>query len=146
MTLGNLYRITTDDGHVKWVCLEHYRLVYRETTMASFLQCVENNGGAYDPQLGRVSISLKSSTAAEDFSRDSQQAPAVTGLKVTFNWSFGSSDLVSLVDKIAQSNIRHLVLDLNDIEAHSRLLLCYVLARGDTILFLAFCQASRSRN
>ncbi|KAF9132307.1 hypothetical protein BGW39_000413 [Mortierella sp. 14UC] len=103
--LGNLYRITTETGQVKWVCLNHYRQVYRETAMASFLHCVETNGGAYDPQLGKVAIALKS---------NSQQAQAVAAFKVTFNWSFGSSDLVKLVDKIALSNASDFELDLMD--------------------------------
>ncbi|KAG0083578.1 hypothetical protein BGZ92_010646 [Podila epicladia] len=29
--LGNLYRMTTSDGHVKWVCFDHYRAGYQET-------------------------------------------------------------------------------------------------------------------
>ncbi|KAF9111037.1 hypothetical protein BGX30_007796, partial [Mortierella sp. GBA39] len=111
--LGNLYRITLETGHVKWVCLHHYRQVYRETAMTSFLQCVETNGGTYDPQFGKVTITLKSSIATKDFfSRLSTQAPAVTCLRATLDWPFGSTDLVMLVDKISQSNIQELELDL----------------------------------
>ncbi|KAG9072919.1 hypothetical protein KI688_000700 [Linnemannia hyalina] len=120
--LGNLYRITLETGHVKWVCLHHYRQVYRETAMASFLQCVETNGGTYDPQFGKVTITLKSSTATKDFfSRLSTQAPAVTGLRVMLDWSFGSTDLVMLVDKIAQSNIQELELNLMELDDPSLL-------------------------
>ena len=54
--LGNLYRITLETGHVKWVCLHHYRQVYRETAMASLLQCVETNDGTYDAHIGKVTI------------------------------------------------------------------------------------------
>ncbi|KAG0053817.1 hypothetical protein BGZ89_002796 [Linnemannia elongata] len=105
--LGNLYRITTNTGHVKWVCLDHYRQVYRKTAMTSFLQCVETYGGVHDPQRGKVTVSLRSSTAAKDFfSRLAQHASAVTTLKVTLDWSFGASDLAMLVNKIAHSNIR----------------------------------------
>ncbi|KAG0296546.1 hypothetical protein BGZ96_009125 [Linnemannia gamsii] len=111
--LGNLYRITTETGHVRWVCFDHYRQVYRETAMASFLQCVETNNGTYDPHLGKVTVSLKSSTAAKDFfSRLSTQALAVTSIKVTLDWSFGSADLVMLVDKSALSNVFDFELDL----------------------------------
>lgn len=107
--LGNLYRITTNTGHVKWVCLDHYRQVYRKTAMTSFLQCVETYGGVHDLQRGKVTVSLRSSTAAKDFfSRLAQHASAVTTLKVTLDWSFGASDLAMLVDKIAHSNIRDL--------------------------------------
>lgn len=107
--LGNLYRITTNTGHVMWVCLDHYRQVYRKTAMTSFLQCVETYDGVHDPQRGKVTVSLRSSTAAKDFfSRLAQHASAFTTLKVTLDWSFGASDLAMLVDKIAHSNIRDL--------------------------------------
>ncbi|KAG0270734.1 hypothetical protein BGZ95_001588, partial [Linnemannia exigua] len=113
--LGNLYRITTETGHVKWVCLDHYRQVYRETTMASFLQSIETSGGTHDPQRGHVTIKLKSSIAAKDFfSRLSQQGQAILGLKVTLGWPFSAADLVMLVGKIAQSNVRELKLYIED--------------------------------
>ncbi|KAG0277757.1 hypothetical protein BGZ96_002722 [Linnemannia gamsii] len=83
--------------------------------MASFLQCVETNNGTYDPHLGKVIISLRSSTAAKDFfSRLSTQAIAATCLKVTLDWSFASADLVMLVDKIALSNVCDFTLDLQE--------------------------------
>ncbi|KAF9124594.1 hypothetical protein BG015_005055 [Linnemannia schmuckeri] len=98
-TLSNLYMITTEAGHGKWVCLDYYREVNRETIMTPFLQCVETNGGTYDPQLGKFVVALNSSTAAKHFfSRLSAQAPAVTDLKVTLEWLFGSADLVMLID------------------------------------------------
>ncbi|KAF9901127.1 hypothetical protein EC991_006467 [Linnemannia zychae] len=111
--LGNLYRITTEAGHVKWVCLDHYHMIYRATAMESFLQCVEANGGTYDPQIGKVSITLKSRSAAKDFlSKLSSHAQAVTSLSVTFDWSFGSTDLAMLVDRIAHSNVGDFELNL----------------------------------
>ncbi|KAF9904220.1 hypothetical protein EC991_002923 [Linnemannia zychae] len=115
--LGNLYRITTETGYVKWVCLDHYRQVYRETVMASFLQCVEANSGTYDPQLGKVTVVLKSSTAAKDFfSRLSLRASFVIALKVSLLWAFASGDIAMLVEKIAQSNVQDLELDLQCFE------------------------------
>jgi len=105
--LGNLYRITTDLGHVKWVCLDHYRQVYRENAMSYFLLCVESNGGTFDPQVGKVTVSLKSDIAAKDFfSRLAQHAPDVTALNVTLDWSFVSADLAMIVDKTSHSNVR----------------------------------------
>ncbi|KAF9149788.1 hypothetical protein BG015_008383 [Linnemannia schmuckeri] len=50
--------------------------------MSSFLQCVETNGGALDPQLAKAIVPFKSSITAKEFlSRLSTQAPAVTALK-----------------------------------------------------------------
>ncbi|KAF9155946.1 hypothetical protein BG015_007977 [Linnemannia schmuckeri] len=87
--LGNLYRITTDTGHI--------------------------NGGIYDPQLGKIMVTVRSSSVAKDFfSRLSKQTPAANGLKVVLDWSFGSLNLVMLVDKTAQSNVQNLKLDLKE--------------------------------
>ncbi|KAG0292002.1 hypothetical protein BGZ96_004627 [Linnemannia gamsii] len=113
--LGNLYRITTDAGHVKWVCLDHYHQVYRETTLTSFRLSVETNGGVFDPQLGKVTLSFKSSTLAKDFfTRLSKQGAEVKSLSIKLDWSFASADLLMLVEKISQSNIGDLELDLQD--------------------------------
>lgn len=113
--LGNLYRITTDTGYVKWVCLEHYREAYRETSMRAFLQIVETNAGDYDLRIRKVTICLKSSTTAQDFfKRLTNQAPAVNELNVSLDWKVGSSDLSMMVESLAKSNIRYLKLDLKE--------------------------------
>lgn len=113
--LGNLYRITTEQGHVKWVCFQHYKETYRETALVSFVQSVESAGGSYEPHLRRVTINLKSSTTAKDFfKRLTTQATAVDNLDVTLSWDFGSADLVNLVEMVAKSNVRSFTLDLQD--------------------------------
>ncbi|KAG0360803.1 hypothetical protein BGX24_005490 [Mortierella sp. AD032] len=113
--LGNLYRITTEVGHVKWVCFEHYREAYRETAMKAFLQAIEINAGVYDSRLTRLTICLKSSTTAQDFfKRIANQAPAVAGLDVALDWKVTTSDLTLLVESLAKSNIRYLRLDLKE--------------------------------
>ncbi|KAG0059471.1 hypothetical protein BGZ89_000380 [Linnemannia elongata] len=113
--LGNLYRITTEQGHVKWVCFEHYQEKYRATALASFVQSVETGGGVYDPYLGQVTINLKSGTTSKDFFRRLvTQAPAVQSLNVTLDWDFRSADLLTLVDMVAKSNVKVMKLDLQD--------------------------------
>ncbi|KAF9296608.1 hypothetical protein BGZ91_010172, partial [Linnemannia elongata] len=105
--LGNLYRITTEQGHVKWVCFEHYQKKYRATALASFIQSVETAGGTYNPHLGHVTINLKSRTTSKDFFRRlSIQAPAIQSLNVTLDWDFGSVDLDMLVDMVSKSNVK----------------------------------------
>ncbi|KAF9122815.1 hypothetical protein BGW39_009477 [Mortierella sp. 14UC] len=114
--LGNLYRITTEQGYVKWVCLEHYKEAYSHTTLASFVQSIEATGGVYDPHFRKVS--LTSSTLAKDFfKRLVKQAPAIDELDVFLDWKFGSADLALIVDMLARSNIRTFHLDLKDVEA-----------------------------
>ncbi|KAF9904218.1 hypothetical protein EC991_002921 [Linnemannia zychae] len=113
--LGNLYRITNEGGHVKWVCFEHYCDTYRETAMRAFLQALQVNAGVYDPRLRKVTICLNSNTTAQDFfKRLANQAPAVTELDVALDWKVTSSDLTMLVDSLAKSNVRYLRLDLKE--------------------------------
>ncbi|KAG0363037.1 hypothetical protein BGX24_004992 [Mortierella sp. AD032] len=77
--------------------------------MSSFLQCVESNDGTFDPQVGKVTVSLKSTNAAKDFfSRLTQHAPAIIALDVTLNWSYGTADVTMVVDKVAESNVQDL--------------------------------------
>ncbi|KAG0271575.1 hypothetical protein BGZ95_000613, partial [Linnemannia exigua] len=54
--LGDLYRITTEAGLIKWVCFEHYRTLYTATAMSSFIDSVEANGGAYSPYLNLATL------------------------------------------------------------------------------------------
>ena len=45
--LRNLYRMTTSDGHVKWVCQDHYRACYQEThTPRSFKRSSSSIAGS----------------------------------------------------------------------------------------------------
>lgn len=103
---SKIYKIITESSQVNWVCFCNYRQLNREAALSSFLQSAVNNGSAYDVQLGKFSVSLKSSAAAQDFfSRLRTQAPTITALKVTLDWSFNPTDLVLMVDKVTQSNI-----------------------------------------
>ncbi|KAF9205747.1 hypothetical protein BGZ59_000293 [Podila verticillata] len=112
--LGNLYRITTPEGHVKWVCLEHYRASYREASMRAFLQVVEQARGTFEPQLRKVTLTLPSFTIAQDFFQRLETAPAVNEMDVTFGWGFTGSELKRLVQGVRQSNVRFCSIDLKD--------------------------------
>ncbi|KAF9283285.1 hypothetical protein BGZ88_010555 [Linnemannia elongata] len=114
--LGNLYRITTGEGYIKWVCHEHYEQSLRGTTMDSFLRILQGINGTHDPHLRKVTISLKSSADSRTFFEAfSRQASDVDELDVVFDgWSFWSRDLESLVKSVCQSNVKSLKLDLKD--------------------------------
>ncbi|KAG0311923.1 hypothetical protein BGZ97_011553 [Linnemannia gamsii] len=115
--LGNLYRVTTDTGHVKWVCLKHYRDQYRTHKLTSFVQSVEATGGRYDWHFRIVTITLKTPIAAKEFlKRLVNDGSTIHELHITYSWDFLSSDLSYLVDKISQSHVKVLHLDLDDSE------------------------------
>ncbi|KAF9134669.1 hypothetical protein BGW39_006258 [Mortierella sp. 14UC] len=129
--LGDLYRITTETGHVKWVCFEHYKETYRQTALELFTQSVEAAGGAYDPYFRKVTISLTSATSAKDFfKRLVKQAPTVDQLDISIDWKFGSSDLVMIVEMLALSNVRSFSLDLKDLEAGNTKLAALLPGKG----------------
>ncbi|KAG0361138.1 hypothetical protein BGX24_005427, partial [Mortierella sp. AD032] len=91
--LGNLYRTLTKEGHVKWVCIDHYRLAYKEQNQQAFLTALELNGGHFDPHLGRVTVSLGSKIRAAAFFEALAKARRVDELVVTFDWEGTTSDL-----------------------------------------------------
>lgn len=113
--LGDLYRITLETGRIKWVCFEHYRTLYSVSSMTSFIEAVEANGGAYSPYLSKAVINLTSTAAAKDFfGKLTSQALALDELDIALDWKFGSSDLAALASAVAQSNLRVLRLDMRD--------------------------------
>ncbi|KAF9362269.1 hypothetical protein BGX34_006494 [Mortierella sp. NVP85] len=65
--LGNLYRTVTAEGHVKWVCIHHYRENYREKGAKTFRNTVEAMQGSFDEAIGRVEVKLQSRVQAEQF-------------------------------------------------------------------------------
>ncbi|KAF9136964.1 hypothetical protein BGX30_010685 [Mortierella sp. GBA39] len=113
--LSDLYRITVETGRVKWVCFEHYRTLYSVSSMTSFIEAVEVNGGAYSPYLSKAVINLTSTAAAKDFfGKLTSQALALDELDIALDWKFGSSDLAALASAVAQSKLRVLRLDMRD--------------------------------
>ncbi|KAF9347385.1 hypothetical protein BGX26_001141 [Mortierella sp. AD094] len=92
-SLGNLYRITTDTGHVKWVCIDHYRSTYKEKEQRTFANVVEVNGGKYDPQLGQVNIRPASKIRATEFFDALVKARHIYDLDFAFGWECSRSDL-----------------------------------------------------
>ncbi|CAO3568623.1 unnamed protein product [Mortierella alpina] len=62
--LGNLYRTVTDEGHVKWVCMDHYRENYNKTAAEAFRRAVDSVGGYFDENNGVVKVTLGSRVSA----------------------------------------------------------------------------------
>ncbi|CAF5218662.1 unnamed protein product, partial [Rotaria magnacalcarata] len=46
--LGNLYRTVTVDGHVRWVCLQHYDEISFNNEMRKYINDFEAMGGKFD--------------------------------------------------------------------------------------------------
>ncbi|KAF8977008.1 hypothetical protein BGZ52_007467, partial [Haplosporangium bisporale] len=103
--LGNLYRTVTDEGHVKWVCLDHYRVNYQETTAKEFQRLLNDVGGSFDEHNGLVRVELQSRLLAERFYSALGKARSVYELELTFNWACTSGDLEALEDALKLSRV-----------------------------------------
>ncbi|KAG0340547.1 hypothetical protein BG005_003180, partial [Podila minutissima] len=110
--LGNLYRMTTSDGHVKWVCLDHYRVSYQETQTQKLRDVVKLGRGEFDEQLGRITITLESSFAAAEFYNAIRKAKGVLELIIDLSWKCNRSDLEELGAALKNTRISILRLDL----------------------------------
>ncbi|KAF9943990.1 hypothetical protein BGZ70_005175, partial [Mortierella alpina] len=101
--LGNLYRTVTDEGHVKWVCIDHYRENYQETTAEDFQRMLNAVGGSFDRSLGRVEVTLQSRVLAEQFFATLAKARSVYELDVGFEWPCTAGSLEVLEDALKTS-------------------------------------------
>ncbi|KAG0214288.1 hypothetical protein BGX28_002396 [Mortierella sp. GBA30] len=109
-TLGNLYRIVTSAGNVKWVCMDHYRTNYRENTTELLRNFVKVNGGAFDEELGVVKCDLVQ-VAARDFYKAISSARGIREMAIKFCWDATVDDLRKFRDAMGESNIMHLTID-----------------------------------
>ncbi|KAF9170590.1 hypothetical protein BGX20_008780, partial [Mortierella sp. AD010] len=115
--LGNLFRITTNTDHVKWVCIDHYSSTYQEKDQKAFENTVGLNGGKYDLQLGKVIIVLKTRIRAEEFFDALTKARHVYDLDITFGWDCSTADLEAFEDALRISSVSILRLDLRRFQA-----------------------------
>ncbi|KAK9766690.1 hypothetical protein K7432_004052 [Basidiobolus ranarum] len=112
--LGNLYRITTEEGHVKWVCLDHYRINYKEAAKSHLRNIMDVQGGDYDEHLGKVMITLTSGILVKEFADAIAQTKQLLELDVALPYRWQSNDLKILDNAIRMTTIRSLALDVSN--------------------------------
>ncbi|KAI8349610.1 hypothetical protein B0O80DRAFT_429020 [Mortierella sp. GBAus27b] len=110
---GNLYRTTTSEGHVKWVCIDHYRENYHEKTLRTFRDIVESMGGSYDENVGRVSVHIRSKIQAEQFYVALDKAKSVYELEIGLDWDTTCRDFKKLRDCLIKSNVGALCINFH---------------------------------
>ncbi|KAF9536772.1 hypothetical protein EC957_009735, partial [Mortierella hygrophila] len=111
--LGNLYRTVTDEGHVKWVCLDHYRMNYLENSVEEFLRVLDSVRGSFNENIGKVYVRLQSKAMAEHFFSALGKARSVYELDIGLRWACTTSDLEALEDALKKSRVSILRLDLD---------------------------------
>ncbi|KAF9915094.1 hypothetical protein BX616_006921 [Lobosporangium transversale] len=109
--LGNLYRIVTQEGKVKWVCIDHYRENYKTSTIKNLKDAVTANRGEFPKGEGKVVITFSSSSMAKQFYDVLVKARGVQTLDITLGWDVTMDDLRKLANTATTSNILHLKLN-----------------------------------
>ncbi|KAF9271089.1 hypothetical protein BGZ88_006859, partial [Linnemannia elongata] len=104
--------MTTSDGHVKWVCRDHYRAGYQEKHVQMLRDVVKLAQGEFDEQLGKITITLRSSFAAAEFYSAVIKAKGVLELIVELRWECTRSDIEALHDALKKSGVPVLRLDI----------------------------------
>ncbi|KAI8359025.1 hypothetical protein B0O80DRAFT_485048 [Mortierella sp. GBAus27b] len=110
--LGNLYRTITSEGHVKWVCIDHYRENYHEKAVKVFRDTVESMGGSFDENVGRVTVHLRSKTQGDQFYQALERSRSVFELDIALDWDTTQSDFKKLRDIVRVTSIGALRIDL----------------------------------
>ncbi|KAF9364454.1 hypothetical protein BGX34_001434 [Mortierella sp. NVP85] len=109
--LGNLFRVITPEGHVKWVCIDHYRTNYRESTTRLLQEIVEVNHGQFIEETGKVIILLESSTVAKQFYDVMVKARGIQELEITLKWDATMEELKALANAVTNANITLVKID-----------------------------------
>ncbi|KAF9576927.1 hypothetical protein EC968_000052 [Mortierella alpina] len=110
--LGNLYRTVTDEGHVKWVCVDHYRENYNQTAVAAFRRTVKSLEGSFDENNGLVKVQPRSRESANQLYSALRNSRSVHELDIDFDWACTATDLKALVDALSISAIAILHVDV----------------------------------
>ncbi|KAI8598215.1 hypothetical protein EDD21DRAFT_193477 [Dissophora ornata] len=110
-SLANLYRIVTREGHVKWVCIDHYRENYRLSAMEKLRDAVMANNGIFIEQEGKVQVKIGSKTQAKQFYDAIVGARGVQELDITLQWDATKEDLETFAKAISTANIVDLTMD-----------------------------------
>ncbi|KAI8349177.1 hypothetical protein B0O80DRAFT_171016 [Mortierella sp. GBAus27b] len=109
--LANLYRIVTFEGHVKWVCFDHYKATYRASAVQHLREIVEVNRGTFIEETGTIEIKVAISTLAKQFYDAMVKARGIQELDITLEWDATMSDIRSLVSAISKANVVHVTMN-----------------------------------
>ncbi|KAF9134962.1 hypothetical protein BGW39_005259 [Mortierella sp. 14UC] len=110
---GNLFRTVDTQGHVRWICLDHYRATYRQRQDREFENEIKLNRGAYDKYLGTIKITLSSGEAFDRFMGAMTRAGAFNELDIHLrNYSY--QELKMLAESLKKTSVSKLTLTCHE--------------------------------
>ncbi|KAF8922769.1 hypothetical protein BGZ58_003802 [Dissophora ornata] len=107
--LANIYRTVTTEGHVKWVCIDHYRENYRESMIKQLRDIVAANNGVFIEETGEVDIHIETNTLARQFYDALGKARGIQRLDIGLGWDMTLDDLRKLAVAITNATIPNVI-------------------------------------
>jgi len=108
---GNMYRIVNSDGHVKWVCSDHYLSSHQKSAVEQLRDIVKANRGKYTEAVGRIEIKIASNAQAMKFYDALIKARVIQELRITFRWDATMDELRLFATAVTTANLLHLTMD-----------------------------------
>ncbi|KAF9988033.1 hypothetical protein BGZ65_000207 [Modicella reniformis] len=108
--LGNLNRIVTLDGHVKWVC-NYHRGSHRDKSMQQLREVVRLNNGSLNMKTGKITVKLSSKKTAEQLYDAIKKAVTIQSLDIQLEWNASQKDLQLFADTVCDVKITQLDMD-----------------------------------
>ncbi|KAF9110394.1 hypothetical protein BGX27_006424 [Mortierella sp. AM989] len=116
---GNLSRITTKDGSVKWVCQDCKNHKEHERSANKSMNGFVANKGSFSAK-GVLDIAIADSKTAKEFYKELKKAHNISELHISMCWSVSEDDLMEFRDAITRENIVNLIFNGQDIKKPSR--------------------------
>ncbi|KAF9915871.1 hypothetical protein BX616_005162 [Lobosporangium transversale] len=107
---GNLFRVVAENGHVKWVCREHFDTMQEQSCIRKVNEAIKT--GVFDVQLGRIEMSLKSAIEALEIYQAIGKIKRLHELDLILQWDQEYLHLVRLKDAISKAKIKAVKLTL----------------------------------
>ncbi|KAG0221463.1 hypothetical protein B0O80DRAFT_210208 [Mortierella sp. GBAus27b] len=117
LPFSNLRRIVTQKGHTKWLCLEHYRTRYQNSSSKQLLHVIRDYNGYYDETTDSIKIKLKCDFHAGEFYRAlasyraSGGSRGISELDITLEWDATMNEIQDLASAITLANVVYLTVD-----------------------------------
>ncbi|KAF8940014.1 hypothetical protein BGZ58_008059 [Dissophora ornata] len=103
--LGNLYRIVTSEGHVKWVCMDHYRDIYQQSAINDLKEIIEANSGSFVEEEGKIEVYFHSRTLVKQFYEAMVKARCIQELTISLYWDVTGDDLQTFATAVTKANV-----------------------------------------
>ncbi|KAG0207979.1 hypothetical protein BGX31_002452 [Mortierella sp. GBA43] len=109
-SLGELYRMATPEGSIKWVCADH-RAAFEEPSTKVLQDMVEECKGVFIDHLSKISIKIGSQTTATQFYRAMDNVRGLQELEVTLEWDATMTDLQTLAEAVTKAGLISFTID-----------------------------------